>query len=67
MKYYIKLYESKNYNELKEDLKKSIKNIKEENYKNYFIYAYNKEYYKKDKNSSKKSSSKHRKPKIYKE
>ncbi len=67
MKFYMKLYESKNYNELKENLKKSIKNIKEENYKNYFIYAYNKEYYKNKKDSSKKSSSKHRKLKIYKE
>lgn len=62
----MKLYESTNYNELKENIKKSIKNIKEENYKNYFIYAYNKEHYKTKKNSSKKASSKHRKPKIYK-
>jgi transposase len=67
MKYYMKLYESKNYDELKENLKKSIKNIKEENYKNYFIYAYNKEYYKSKKDSKKKSSSKYRKLKIYKE
>ena len=66
MKHYMKLYESTNYNELKENIKKSIKNIKEENYKNYFIYAYNKEHYKTKKNSSKKASSKHRKPKIYK-
>ena len=66
MKHYMKLHESTNYNELKENIKKSIKNIKEENYKNYFIYAYNKEHYKTKKNSSKKASSKHRKPKIYK-
>lgn len=67
----MKLYESKNYNELKENVKKSITIIKKENYKNYFIYAYNKDHYKtnkisKKKNSSKKSSSKHRKLKIYK-
>lgn len=71
MKYYMKLYESKNYNELKENIKNSIANIKEENYENYFIYAYNKEHYKTNNNSNKantnrKSSSKHRKLKIYK-
>ena len=68
MKHYMKLYESKNYNELKENVKKSITNIKEENYKNYFIYAYNKEHYKTKKNSSKKNSSKKSssKHKIYK-
>jgi transposase len=64
MKHYLKLYKSKNYNELRLNLSKSIKQIKKEHYKNYFIYAYNKKYYK-NKKSSKKSS-KHRKPKIYK-
>ena len=42
MKHYLKLYKSKNYNELTVNLKKSIKNIKKDHYKNYFIYAYNK-------------------------
>jgi len=67
MKHYLKLYKSKDFDELKLNLKKSIKNIKEESYKNYFIYAYNKEHYKNKKKSSKKrTSSKHRTPKIYK-
>ncbi len=65
MKHYLKLYKSKNYNELTLNLKKSIKNIKKDHYKNYFIYAYNKDYYK-NKQTTKKSS-KHRKPKIYKD
>ena len=43
---YLKLYKSKNYNELTINLKKSIKNIKKDHYKNYFIYAYNKDFYK---------------------
>lgn len=58
------LYKSKNYNELTIYLKKSIKNIKKDHYKNYFIYAYNKDSYKCKKNSKK--SSKRRKSKIYK-
>jgi hypothetical protein len=68
----MKLLEAKNFIELKENINKSIKNIKEENYTNYFIYAYNKDYYKKEKskksskNSLKKISTKQRKPKIYK-
>ena len=64
MKHYLKLYKSKNYNELTINLKKAIKNIKKYHYKNYFIYAYNKDFYKGKKGSKK--SSKHRKPKIYK-
>ena len=64
MKHYLKLYKSKNYEELRQILNKSIKNIKKEHYKNYFMYAYNKDYYK-NKQTSKKSS-KHRKTKIYK-
>jgi hypothetical protein len=64
MKHYLKLYKSKNYNELTVNLKKSIKNIKKDHYKNYFIYAYNKDFYKSKKNNKK--SSKHRKSKIYK-
>ena len=33
MKHYLKLYKSKDFDELKLNLKKSIKNIKEESYK----------------------------------
>jgi hypothetical protein len=51
MKHYLKLYKSKNYNELTVNLKKPIKNIKKDHYKNYFIYAYNKDFYKGKKNS----------------
>ena len=65
MKHYLKLYKSNNYEELKLNLSKSIKNIKKEHYKNYFIYAYNKDFYKNNNNSKK--SSKHRKLKIYKD
>ena len=43
--------------------KNSILKIKKENYKNYFIYAYNKDYYK---NKIRKSSTKLRKLKKYK-
>jgi len=42
VKHYLKLYKSKDLEELKENLKKSIKNIRKERYKNYFIYAYKK-------------------------
>jgi len=65
MKHYLKLYKSKNFEELKLNLIKSIKNIKKEHYENYFTYAYNKDSYKKKKNSKK--SSKHRILKIYKD
>jgi len=58
------LLHAKNYNELTINLKKSIKNIKKDHYKNYFIYAYNKDFYKGKKGSKK--SSKRRKSKIYK-
>lgn len=64
VKHYMKIYKSKDYDELKENLKKSIKNITKENYKNYFIYAYNKKYYKENKLIS--ISNKRRNPKIYK-
>ncbi len=49
MKHYLKLYKSKNFEELKLNLIKSIKNIKKEHYENYFTYAYNKDSYKKKK------------------
>ena len=42
-----------------------IQKIKEEHYKNYFIYAYNKDYYKNKEYI--KVSNKRRKPKIYKD
>ncbi len=45
-KYYMKLDKTTNLKSLKYSLKSSIKKIKEEHYKNYFIYAYNKDYYK---------------------
>jgi len=64
MKHYLKLYKSKNFEELKLNLKKSIKNIKKEHYGNYFIYAYNKEHYM---NKVSRKSTKHRKHKIYKD
>ena len=64
MKHYLKLYKSKNFEELKLNLKKSIKNIKKKHYGNYFIYAYNKEHYM---NKVSRKSTKHRKPKIYKD
>ena len=65
IKNYLKLYKSKNFEELKLNLKKTIKNIKKEHNNNYFIYAYNKDSYKNKKDSKK--SSKHRKLKIYKD
>lgn len=46
VKHYLKLYKSKDLEELKENLKKSIKKIRKEHYKNYFIYAYKKKKYK---------------------
>jgi transposase len=64
LKHYIKLDKPNFYAELKESLIKSVLKIKEDNYKNYFIYAYNKDYYKNKKNSKK--STKHRIEKIYK-
>jgi len=62
MKNYLKLYKSKNFEELKLNL---VKSIKKEDYEHYFTYAYNKDSYKKKKNSKK--SSKHRILKIYKD
>ena len=65
VKHYMKLDKSTNLNTLKESLKSSIKKIKEEHYKNYFIYAYNKNYYKNKEYIN--VSNKHREPKIYKD
>ena len=46
MKHYIKLDKPNTCTSLDESIKTSIDKIKEENYENYFIYAYNKNYYK---------------------
>ena len=64
VKHYMKLYKSNDFTELNFNLKKSINNINKDNYKNYFIYAYNKDLYKILKR--KKLSTKHRTLKIYK-
>ena len=58
MKHYIKIDKPNTFSKLKESVKTSITKIKEETYKDYFIYAYNKDYYKNKKDSKK--SSKHR-------
>lgn len=65
LKFYMKLDKPMSFNQIKESIKNSIKKIKKEHYENYFIYAYNKDYYK-NKKSSKKLL-KHRKSKIYKD
>ena len=65
VKHYMKLDKTTNLKALKDSLKSSIKKIKEERYKNYFIYAYNKNYYKNKEYI--KVSNKHRQPKIYKD
>ena len=64
VKHYMKLSKSNDFTELNSNLKKSINNINKDNYKNYFIYAYNKDSYKTLKR--KKLSTKHRTLKIYK-
>ena len=46
MKHYIKLDKPKTFIALVESVKSSIDKIKPTNYENYFIYAYNKDYYK---------------------
>ena len=64
LKHYLKLNKKVlKYEELKEEIKKAINNIKKENYKNYFINAYNKDAYK---NYIKKDSTLKRKLKNYK-
>ncbi len=64
MKHYIKLDKPITFKQLKKSLIDSVQKIKKDHYKNYFIYAYNKDYYKDNKESKK--SSKHQKTKIYK-
>lgn len=63
IKHYMKLDKITNLKALKDSLKSSIKKIKEEYYKNYFIQAYNKDHYKNEEYI--KISNKHRKPKNY--
>jgi hypothetical protein len=46
MKHYIKLDKPNTFTSLDGSVKSSIYKIKEENYENYFIYVYNKNYYK---------------------
>jgi transposase len=54
LKHYIKIDKPMSLNKLKESLINSVNKIKSENYKNYFIYAYDKNQYKgKSKESSK--------------
>jgi len=65
MKHYIKLDKPINFTALDESVKSSIEKIKEENYENYFIYAYNKDYYKNKLNNKK--YTKRRTLKIYKD
>ena len=59
------MYKPNTFTALDESVKSSINKIKEENYKNYFIYAYNKDYYKNKTN--KKKYNKRRTLKIYKD
>jgi transposase len=65
MKHYVKLDKPNTFTELGKSVKASIDKIKEENYKNYFIYAYNKDYYKNKTN--KRKYTKRRILKIYKD
>ena len=65
MKHYIKLENPNTFTALDESVKSSIGKIKQDNYENYFIYAYNKDYYK-NKQVGKKYT-KRRTLKVYKE
>jgi hypothetical protein len=65
MKHYIKLDKPTTFLTLNNSVKMSISKIKPENYKNYFIYAYNKDYYKTYKKSKK--YNRRREEKIYKD
>ena len=64
MKHYIKLDKPNTFTDLDKSVKTSIDKIKEENYENYFIYAYNKDYYKNKQNNKK--YTKRRTLKVYK-
>lgn len=63
IKHYLKLNKKVlKYDDLSKEVKKAIKNVKKENYKNYFLYAYKKEQL----NKPSKKSTKRRKQKNYK-
>jgi hypothetical protein len=65
IKYYLKLNKKVlKYDELVVEIKNAIKQVKKENYKNYFENAYNKDVYK---DYVKKDSILKRKPKNYKD
>ena len=64
MKHYIKLDKPKTFIALDGSVKSSIDKIKPSNYENYFIYAYNKDYYKNKLNNKK--YTRRRTLKIYK-
>jgi transposase len=64
MKHYIKLDKPNTFTSLDGSVKSSIDKIKPTNYENYFIYAYNKDYYKNKLNNKK--YTRRRKLKIYK-
>ena len=64
MKHYIKLDKPKTFIELDGSVKSSTDKIKPTNYENYFIYAYNKDYYKNKLNNKK--YTRRRTLKIYK-
>jgi transposase len=64
MKHYIKLDKPNTFTALDGSVKSSIDKIKPTNYENYFIYAYNKDYYKNKLNSKK--YTRRRTLKIYK-
>ena len=65
IKHYLRLNKKVlKYDELAIEIKNAIKQVKKENYKNYFENAYNKDAYK---NYVKKDSTLKRKPKNYKD
>jgi hypothetical protein len=65
IKHYLKLNKKViKFDELKKEVKKAIKKVKRENYKNYFLYAYKKNELRKLKKGT---STLARKPKIYKD
>ena len=64
IKHYLKLNKKVlRFDDLKKEVKKAIKKVKRENYKNYFFYAYKKNELRKVKRGI---STLIRKPKIYK-
>lgn len=65
MKHYIKLDKPNTFTALDGSVKTSIDKIKPTNYENYFIYAYNKDYYKNKLNNKK--YTRRRTLKVYKE